>query len=265
MKILKNKNGIARPLLQTTGTALLLFALTGTTVRAEPHLTICERPAEAGQVLFQHASSAIGIQAFAPDSDPSWTADPVGTANWSVVAADSGQTLLYSRDNNALALCKLNAEGTPIEFLRLNCDISEYAPVALAGSRVLVQGEETGCLQELEFNDAGEETGRRIIWAESLGWIVRGVDSNRLLLEHAETGDVAIWAANPKAPLFNPYKTFTLPSGWSACDFSEDFVLIQDALSGAVSLVELGEGYRPDKFIELAANGNGWQAVALSL
>jgi len=244
---------------------LFVSAAFALTIQAEPQLKMCPAPAEAGMVLFQHANSALALQAFSPDEEFVWVDGLSSAGAWHAVAADGPKALLLNEASGSLAFCTLDDKGRPADFLRLNCERRGFTPVAVEGSRILLQNGENGALQEFTFDERGEVTDMRTIWQDSLGWLVRGVDCNRIMLEHAETGDVAIWAANPKVPLFNPYRTFTLPAGWSVRDFSGDFVLLQEELSGALSLVELGEGYSPDKCIELAANGNGWQAVALTL
>ena len=97
-----------------------------------------------------------------------------------------------------------------------------------------------------------------------MGWAVRGMNANRLVLEHNATGKVAIWAINPKAPLFRPYDSFTLDPGWAVRDFKGAFVLIQQGKSGAVKLVELGDGYQANEYTELISINEGWRAVALA-
>jgi hypothetical protein len=64
--------------------------------------------------------------------------------------------------------------------------------------------------------------------------------------------------------LFRPYSSFTLSPGWTVRDFSGDRMLIQQGETGAVKLVELGDGYRAGKYTELVSINEGWRAVALS-
>jgi len=136
--------------------------------------------------------------------------------------------------------------------------------VALEGNRILIQRGSRGKLGEIQFNDEGRIVSEKLLWEKSKGWAVRGIDANRIILEHTKTGDVAIWAANPKVPLFRPYHSFTLTPGWSVRDFAGDFVLIQQGNAGAVKLVELGDGYEAGRQTELTSDNQGWCAVALA-
>jgi len=158
----------------------------------------------------------------------------------------------------------LDKNGVPSKWLPLQESIRKFTPVALEGRSVLMQRGSHGVLKKIEFDSAGRTVSQKRLWEDSLGWKVRGLDANRIVLEHEDTGDVAIWAANPKASLFRPYNSFTLAPGWSVRDFAGDFILIQQGDAGAVKLVELGDGYQAEEYTELVSVNEGWRAVALA-
>lgn len=235
-------------------------------------LTAAQAPAAVsagtdGSVLLQHtgARSSLGLQSFTENSAAAaWTAIPENAGAWKAVAMDAFRVLFFYAPDASLAVCTLDESGTPVEWLRLSRTIKGFVPVAFEGSCVLIQNGTDGELKKIEFDNTGCVIGEKTIWTNSLGWAVRGMDANRIVLEHTLTRHVAIWVANPNAPLFRPYNSFTLPNGWSVRDLSGDRILIQQGETGAVELVELGDGYQAGKHTELVSVNEGWRAVALA-
>lgn len=220
-----------------------------------------------GTVLLQHTGElpALGLQAFRPNADAAhWTDVPEDAGEWSAAAMDGNRVLFFYQPDALMAVCTLDENGAPSEWLPLKRSYKKFVPVALEGNQILIQKEKSGELRRIEFNEAGRIVSKKRIWKASKGWAVRGMDANRIILEHRRTGQVAIWAANPKVPLFRPYRSFTLSPGWTVRDFADDFVLIQQGKTGAVQLVELGDGYQPEEYIELVSANDGWRAVALA-
>ncbi len=221
---------------------------------------------EGGAVLMQHNEDffALGLQAFKSNARAAqWTNIPENAGDWEAVAMDGNRILFFYKPGSELAVCTLDENGVPVEWLSIHESTRKLIPVALEGNHILMQRGSHGVLKKIEFDDAGRTVSKKRLWRDSLGWKVRGLDANRIVLEHEDTGDVAVWAANPKTPLFRPYNSFTLTPGWSVRDFAGDFVLIQQGETGAVQLVELGDGYQACQTTELVSDGQGWQAVAL--
>jgi hypothetical protein len=235
-------------------------------------LTAAQAPAAVsagtdGAVLLQHngALSSLGLQSFTENSAAAaWTAIPENAGEWKAVAMDGFRVLFFYAPDSALAVCTLDESGAPVTWLRLNRTIQGFFPVAFEGSHILIQRGTDGELVKIEFDDTGCFTASKTLWKNSLGWAVRGIDANRIVLEHTLTRHVAIWVANPKAPLFRPYHSFTLPVGWQVRDLDGDRILIQQGETGVVKLVELGDGYQAGKYTELVSVNEGWRAVALS-
>jgi len=213
-----------------------------------------------GVALFQHAAagSVPELQAFTPEDS--------GTCDWNAAAMDGRRVLFFCKADFEVAVCTLNENGAPAEWLLLDYSLRGFTPVALEDNRILIQHGSYGELAKIEFDDEGCIVSKKLLSKNSEGWAARGMDANRIILEHAQTGDVAIWATNPKASLFRPYLSFILSPGWTVRDFAEDFVLIQQGETGAVTLVELENGYRAKKHTEpVSGTGNeGWCAVALA-
>ncbi len=220
-----------------------------------------------GTVLLQHAGElpALGLQAFKPNAGASqWTDIPENAGDWTAAAMDGNRILFFYKPDSLMAVCTLDENGAPAEWLPLERSYKKFVPVALEGNHILIQRGSSGALKKIGFDEEGSIVSEERLWKNSKGWAVRGIDANRIILEHRRSGKVAIWAANPKAPLFRPYYSFTLSPGWIVRDFADDFVLIQEGETGAVTLVELGDEYRPDEYIELVSVNDGWRAVALA-
>jgi len=243
--------------------SLLLVSTAGAVSPEEP----AEWMGEGGAVLLQHTGelSVLGLQAFKPgEAGLRWTDIPEDAGEWTAAAMDGRRVLFFYEPESELAVCTLDENGAPAEWLPLDCSLEGFVPVALEGSRILIQHGPYGALAKIEFDDEGCIVSEKLLSNGSQGWAARGMDANRIVLEHTETGDVVVWAANPKASLFRPYNSFTLTPGWTVRDFAGDFVLIQDGDAGAVKLVELGDGYKADEYIELVSVNEGWRAVALA-
>ena len=209
--------------------------------------------------------SALALQAFKSNATAAqWTDVPENADKWEAVAMDGRRVLFFYKPGSELAVCTLDENGAPTEWLSIDRPIRRFVPVALEGNRILIQRGIYGELGEIQFDDEGRIVSEKLLWKRSRGWAVRGMDANRIVLEHTRTRDVAIWAANPKVPLFRPYNSFTLTPGWEVRDFAGNFVLIQQGETGAVELVELGDGYRAEEYTELVSPNEGWHAVALA-
>lgn len=207
----------------------------------------------------------MGLQAFKENAEAEqWTQIPENAGEWSAVAMDENRVLFFYKANSEMAICTLDETGAPIDWLPLKSSFRKFVPVALEGNCILMQRGSRGTLKKIKFDETGRIVSEERLWKSSRGWAVRGMDANRIILEHLGSRKVAIWAANPKAPLFRPYHSFTLPSGWSVRDFANDFVLIQEGTSGAVVLVELGDEYLAKEYTELVSINKGWRAVAMA-
>jgi len=220
-----------------------------------------------GTVLLQHTGTlpALGLQAFSPSvSAAQWTDLPENAGAWKAVAMDGNRILFFYKSGSELAVCTLDETGAPADWLPLEGSIGQFKPVALEDNQILIQRGSHGVLKKIEFDNSGRITSKKRLWEDSRGWLVCGIDANRIVLEHEGTGTVAVWAANPKAPLFRPYNSFILQPGWSVRDFEGDFVLIQQGNAGAVKLVELGDGYKAKRYTELVSVNEGWGAIALA-
>ncbi len=257
----RHVNGAVRQLF------LLLFIFTMQQTNAAAKNTLSFWMGSGGAVLMQHKenSSALGLQAFAQNARAAqWTNVPENTGDWEAVAMDGCRILFFYKPASELAVCTLDKNGVPSQWLPLQESTHKFTPVALDGNSVLMQQGSHGVLKKIEFDDAGRTVSKKRLWKDSLGWKVRGLDANRIVLVHEESGVVAIWAANPKAPLFRPYNSFTLMPDWPVRDFAGDFILIQHDETDAVQLVELDDGYQACKTTELLSDRQGWRAVALA-
>jgi len=189
---------------------------------------------------------------------------PENVNAWGAVAMNGRRVLFFYEPDSTMAICTLDENGASVEWLPLDYSLRGFIPVALENNRILIQCGPYGALAKVEFDDEGCFVSKKLLSENSQGWAARGMDTNRIVLEHVRTGDVAIWAANPKAPLFRPYLSFILSPGWTVQDFAEDFVLIQQGETGAVTLVELGNDYRAKEHTEPVSGDKGWRAVALA-
>ena len=177
---------------------------------------------------------------------------------------DGRRILMQHPACGSLAICTLDESGTPTTWLPLRLSVEKQIPVALDDRVLFLQNKINGALERVLFDAQGRPLSAQRLWTDARGWIVRGTDANRLLLEHETTGDVAIWAANPKTPLFRPYFSFILQPGWEARDFDGDYILIRQTQTGETQIVELGDGYEPRRFTRLENALADWQNIALS-
>lgn len=217
-----------------------------------------------GTVLLQQ-QSALSLQTFTANTAMAgWTHIPEDADNWTAVAMDNSRLLLFHEPDSSMAICTLDETGAPVEWLPLQKSIPDFVPIALEKGTVLAQNGPDGTLKKIHFDETGNQIAEEVISESCQGWLARGMNANRIVLEHVGTGHVAVWAANPTAPLFHPYTSFIIPDGWSVRDFAADFVLIQQGETGSIQLVELGEGYQVRETTELVSAGTGWRAVALA-
>ena len=220
-----------------------------------------------GAVLLQQrngSASTLALQAFTENAAGAhWTTVPENADEWIAVAMDRSRVLLFYAPEAALALCTLDETGTPAQWLPLKEAIPGFVPVALEGNTILMQNDPEGIIKTLRIDDEGHITSEKLITGNARGWMACGMHANRIVLEHAHTGHVVIWATNPTAPLFRSYKSFMIPDGWSVRDLAGNFILIQQGETGPVRPVELGDGYQLQKDTELVS-AEGWCAVALA-
>lgn len=221
----------------------------------------------AATVLFQQTGVLLTqeLSASHPRAKP---APPIqiatGSGPWHAMAMNQNQILFSSKSSGLLAIGTIDEREMPPRWITLDGSFADFVPVALEGRTVLIQREDSGELRILTFAESGRIVSNKQIWAESKGWIVRGMDTNRMVLEHSKTGQVVIWAGNPKAALFRPYPSFTLADGWSVRDFAGGSVLIQHNETGTAELVELGDEYKAEQYSNVLTGNNGCHAIALT-
>jgi hypothetical protein len=263
----RNPRRQVRHPIMIVGWLLVFSGLTLCTAQAAPISDPTTWMGAGGAVLLQHtgSGSSMGLQAFKENAAAAqWTNIPENAGEWSAVAMDENRVLFFYEKSSEMALCTLDETGTPIDWLPLKSSFRKFVPVALEGNCILMQRGSRGTLKKIQFDETGRIVSDKRIWENSRNWAVRGMDSNRMVLEHLRTGDVIIWATNPKGPLFRPYSSFTLDPGWTVRDFKGDFVLIQQGDTGPVKLVELGDGYQAQEYSELISANEGWRAVAMA-
>lgn len=216
-----------------------------------------------GAVLLQN-NGRLALQGFNLESQEKWTTVPEHAGEWQAVAMDGSHVLFFYEPTCEMAVCTIDETGAPSEWLALADAEPGFVPVALEGHSILLQNGPYGALLKIQYDADGLIMNRQVLWKDSLGWKARGMNANRIVLEHTLTGDVAICAVNPAAPLFRPYKSFKLQPDWEVRDLAGDFVLIQQKDAGPVEIVELGDGYEACRHIALGKNSRDWNAVALA-
>jgi len=269
VQVINKMTGVAGKLIATGVLGFCVLAGHGNAFgrQASPDHPSTAWASHGGAVLFQHEAQTevLGVWALMSDArSAQWTELPDDFHAWQAVAMDGARILFVHSADGAWAVGGLDGPGQVATWLPLQHQDTGATAVALEGNRMLLQRGTHGPLTILTFGDEGRTVRQRTLWLDSQGWRACGMDANRILLEHERTGEVAILALNPKGYLHRPYAAFKLTDGWTVRDFSGDLVLAQEGSTGAIRLVRLGDNYLPDREIEMAGNGGGWIAIALS-